>query len=722
MRIPPIALLVLVAASSARSQELDPNATTPEADELALFDLEQQVRDQVPLSVAKSESSAEDAPAVAEVITRDQIREWGYRTVAEVLQHIPGFYVIDDHINPNVAVRGVSAGLFGDSGIMKVMVDGHSVSFRSTSGNYLGPELIPLSSIDRIEIIRGPASALYGADAFLGVINIVTRPADSFDGAEVAGSVGVSTASTSTPWGDVDGSGGARLGRLSILGGVRYTHDNLSGLALPASSPAPLIPDYNTGKRIATGLDQQSLVGLTKLTLHLERVEVNLTGQLASWDRGGEFSPWTQLSNGFDRAGRFNETRIGQYLGTVDLNIRSDLAKTLTLVLDAEFFKSGVTGSDHIEIGSDLMYARRQFGSLGMDTNLELRWRAPRSLTFVAGVGQIVDDEQLPSDLRILKQDTGTLKAGDVVESSSVRQGSKLFLNTGLYLQALWTPIKQYLTLTAGFRYDYHNVYGSRPSGRVAAVSQLHSKITLKLLYGTAFKAPSPLLLYAVPYRVGDVLGNPNLLPQYVHTVESELSYRPLKFLSVRTDLAYSVVLDKAEFTPQGVNQVAHNSGTVQSLSWETEVTASYKDRLKGYVNFEVNHTNRQVGYVGYRASLIGTENILYPQVQLHVGAAGRIPIPKLPLMATLEGSYVGARRASEDNMLAAGAAYSLPDYFMLGASLSTVGIKLLSGRETVLSVIGRNLLGTSAADPGFAGVDYPLSPRVIMFQIRQLL
>jgi iron complex outermembrane receptor protein len=368
------------------------------------------------------------------------------------------------------------------------------------------------------------------------------------------------------------------------------------------------------------------------------------------------------------------------------------------------------------------MYAHRQFGSLGVDTNLELQWHGPRAISVVAGAGQIVDDEQLPSNLRILKQDSGALKAGDVLESSSVRQGSKLFLNTGLYLQALWTPIKRYLTLTAGFRYDYHNVYGSQPSGRVAAVSQLHPKITLKLLYGTAFKAPSPLLLYAVPYRVGDVLGNPHLLPQYVHTVEGELSYRPLKFLSLRSDLAYSILLDKAEFAPQGVNQVAHNSGTVYSLSWESEVTAAYKDRLKGYVNFELNHTDRQVGYVGYRASLIGTQNILYPNVQLHVGAAGQIPIPKLPLTLTVEGSYIGARRASEDNMLAAGVAYSLPDYFMLGASLSTNAVRLFNGRETVFSVVGRNLLGTNAADPGFAGVDYPLAPRVVLFQIRQQL
>jgi iron complex outermembrane receptor protein len=704
-------------ATSAWAQELAPSPD--DQGDMTFFNLDQQVREMVPLTVAKSDTSAEEAPAVAEVITRSQIREWGYRTVAEVLQHIPGFYVVDDYINPNVAVRGVSAGLFGDSSIMKVMVDGHSVSFRSTSGNYLGPELIPLSSVERIEIVRGPASALYGADAFLGVINIVTRAPDELMGADIAGTGGFSTVNVTSPWGDVDGTMAGRVGRLSVLAGVRYNHENYSGLQLPTSSPAPVVPLYNAGSRTATGLDQQSLVGIAKLTLHLDRVEVNVTGQLASWDRGGEFSPWTQLSH---QAGTLNDTRIAPYLGTLDLNVRAQVAPKVTLVLDGELFAGGITGRDRIEIGSDLVYARRSFSSLGFDGNLELQWHGPRSIQLVSGVGQIVDEEQLPSSLRILKSNTSGLKAGDVVESSSVRQGGKALLNTGLYLQALWTPIKRYLTVTGGVRYDYHNIYGSQPSGRVALVSQLHPKLTVKLLYGTAFKAPSPLLLYAVPLRVGDVIGNPHLAPQYVHTVEAEASYRPTSFLSIRTDLAYSLLLNKAEFTPQGLNQVALNVGEVHSLSWETEATASFRDWVKGYVNLDVNHTVREVGYVGFRASLIGNDNILYPTVQVHAGAAARIPLPRMPIMATVEGTFVGARRASAENMIAAGVAYSLPDYFMLGASVSTVGIKLLPNGETVFSVIGRNLLGSNASDPGFAGVDYPLAPRTILFQVRQQL
>src|SRR5204862_7851421 len=117
------------------------------------------------------------APAIISVYTQREIRRWGYQTVAEVLAHALGFYVTDDHILPNVGVRGVTGGLGAESGVIKVMIDGRSVAYRTTSGNWLGVELIPLESIAQIEIIRGPASALYGADAFLGVVNIITlRP------------------------------------------------------------------------------------------------------------------------------------------------------------------------------------------------------------------------------------------------------------------------------------------------------------------------------------------------------------------------------------------------------------------------------------------------------------------------------------------------------------------------------------------------------------------
>jgi len=161
--------------------------------------------------------------------------------VAEVLEHVLGFFVVDDHISPNLAVRGISGGLYSDSSIIKVLIDGHSVAFSSTGGNLLGPALVPLTAVDRVEIIRGPASALYGADAFLGVINIKTRDGKSLEGS----TAWLSGGRVGSHWGgDADASAGLSHGMADVVVAFRRTLLNLSGLTLPATSPAPASPSY----------------------------------------------------------------------------------------------------------------------------------------------------------------------------------------------------------------------------------------------------------------------------------------------------------------------------------------------------------------------------------------------------------------------------------------------------------------------------------------------
>jgi iron complex outermembrane receptor protein len=691
--------------------------------EFELFNLEKDLEQPKVSSVTKSEQSAEEAPAIVDVITRDQIREWGYQSVAEVLSHTVGFYVTDDFILPNVAVRGVSGGLFAESSVIKVMVDGHSVAFRSTAGNWLGPEQIPISTIDHIEIIRGPASALYGADAFLGVVNIVTRSGDELSGGDATTTLSIPSVNASHPGSDLDVSAGFKKGNMSAVVGARLNQDDLSGLTLPSSSPQTVIPDYNAGHTTASGLSRSSNVGYAKLSYQLPRsTTITISGQLSSIDRGAEFAPWAQLTHGIDAQGRQNGSDVSLYQGNVDLFIKTSLLPKLSLTFDGEYFNGGPKAADRIDVASSIYYVRRRFGYSGVDLNAELQGQLPKAITVVAGVGFIYDREIPPASLHIALSDGAGFKAGDVfTASSTIPTGVRNLYNAGAYLQMVWTPIKKYLTLTGGVRYDDHNIYGSQVSGRLAAVSKLTDKLSLKLLFGSAFKAPSPYLLYAVPLRVGDVIGSTSLAPQHVYTVELEGSYRPVKFLSISTGLAYSRLLDAAAFAPQGVNQIADNEGTVDSLSWETKVEASYKEWMRLYFNSAVNYTvHDRSELAGYRAQLLGNANNVYPPYLIHLGVMGKIP--RIPIRLTVEASYVGERRASEANILANGGPYVLPQYWLLDASISTVGIELLPHRETVFMVTARNMLGASGPDPGFSGFDYPLAPTTVFFQLRQRL
>ena len=109
------------------------------------------------------------------MITRDEIRFWGFNSVGEALVLVPGDYCIDDYLAPDCGVRGITGGQRGYSRVLKVLIDGQSVSFRTDATNFMGPEMIPIELVEQIEVVRGPVSALYGANAFFGAVNVITR-------------------------------------------------------------------------------------------------------------------------------------------------------------------------------------------------------------------------------------------------------------------------------------------------------------------------------------------------------------------------------------------------------------------------------------------------------------------------------------------------------------------------------------------------------------------
>jgi iron complex outermembrane receptor protein len=120
------------------------------------------------------------------VITADEIQKYGYGTLAEILESVRGFYVTFDRENNFVGVRGF--GRLGDwNSRILVLVDGHRTNDNVFGDAFIGSEFgVDVDLIERVEIIRGPSSSLYGADAFLAVINIITRKPSQMKGAELS--------------------------------------------------------------------------------------------------------------------------------------------------------------------------------------------------------------------------------------------------------------------------------------------------------------------------------------------------------------------------------------------------------------------------------------------------------------------------------------------------------------------------------------------------------
>jgi outer membrane receptor for ferrienterochelin and colicins len=139
---------------------------------------------------SKHEQSVSDAPASVTIITAEEIKLYGWRTLGEALRSVSGFYVTYDRGYAYLGVRGVNRpGDFG--GRTLITVDGHRSNDPIFGGSAMDTDFIlDLDLIERIEVIRGPGSSLYGNNAFFGIVNIITRRGRDVQGGEVSGSAG----------------------------------------------------------------------------------------------------------------------------------------------------------------------------------------------------------------------------------------------------------------------------------------------------------------------------------------------------------------------------------------------------------------------------------------------------------------------------------------------------------------------------------------------------
>ncbi|MFT3922233.1 MAG: TonB-dependent receptor [Myxococcales bacterium] len=689
------------------------DGSTDEA-ELAELSLEQLLSLEI-VSATKDKQRLEEAPAIMTVLTQDDMRKWGYRTVVDALKHVPGFYVVDDGTIPNVSTRGMGGSLHAESGGIKVLINGTAATYRSTGGQWLDSANLPVAAIERIEIIRGPASALYGADAFLGVVNIVTR--QSFSSTDVGELTvgGRHRFATDNNGGDGSFAVGRNEERYRFMFSGNYDRDDRSGLKLPSSSPAP-----NTGERDAHSLrsqqhqDSASFYGRGEYNAS-DTVKLSLAGYYAQLRRDDEFSYLTQFANITDENGRPSRNQIARQNAFV--TARADWAATdkVNLSLDSTFFEGQPLKGDRTENGDEFYYYQKRHRSRGNQTRLEGQWKLER-VSLTVGAESIYDMELLPQVTVRSKVPAGTIEPGETVASHT--QGEKAFVNLAAFSQAQWKVWDQYLTLTGGARYDHHNIYGGQPSGRIGAVSSPVERLSIKALYGTAFRAPTPELLYAIPAAPGDISGNRGLAPQRVHTIEGEVSYRFTPNLMATTGLAYNILQHGAEFVQVGAFKEALNLTSLNSLSWESSVRLRYPDNIEAYASYELNHTERDVGGSSYQSSLIGKDGVIYPRMQLHTGV--NKAFPSLYFRVFGEFTLIGKRRASVDNILEKGASYYLSQYYLFDCGVSTMKLQALEGRDTDISLFVRNAFGANSPDPGFGGVDYPRLPLTVFLQLRQ--
>ena len=177
------AVLLCSAAEFALGQQSEPQE--PDLTQLSLEDLTK-VHIETVYGASKFGQKVTEAPSSVTIVTADEIQKYGYRTLADILKSVPGFYITYDGENTFIGVRGISRPSDYNT-LVLVLIDGHRVNENVYDGTYVNGEFpIDIDLIDRVEVIRGPGSSLYGADAFFGVINIFTKRGRDFQGTEVS--------------------------------------------------------------------------------------------------------------------------------------------------------------------------------------------------------------------------------------------------------------------------------------------------------------------------------------------------------------------------------------------------------------------------------------------------------------------------------------------------------------------------------------------------------
>lgn len=387
-------------------------------------------------------------------------------------------------------------------------------------------------------------------------------------------------------------------------------------------------------RREALDLKRRSLSLQGRVGYDDEKVgHLSMSGYFSGLERGGDFAHWAQLTNDVDSEGRDVGTQIGLQQFRINLDGLYHAQPELDLAVLATYAQGGLLDSDRIEIGSDLFYVERDQSYHAIDGLVEGRWFPSEDFNLVGGLEASLDHEELGEPERI---DRSTEEAISLATGDG--QSADL-TNVGLYLSSTWKVIDPWLKLTGGIRLDVNSIYDTQVTGRAGVTSRISRDIVLKLLYGSAFKSPSPYLLFASPLRPGDVIGNADLEPQIVHTAEFQYAYRPSRFFDMSTGMSGSWLKDKAEFTPQGINLAARNLAEQRSLTWETRFDIEHYEDFNFYGAFDLVYSERDLGQEGYVADLIGTQNVAYPTYIARSGIMVGLPSPSsFPLQAGLQG------------------------------------------------------------------------------------
>ncbi len=560
------------------------------------------------VTAAKKEQRISQAAAAATVIDREQIRRYGYRTLGEALSRTSGMTYQSDRNYTYLGVRGFS--LPGDYNTrILVLVDGH----RSNNALYDQANMdegfpVDIESIERIEIVKGPGSAMWGSNALFAVINIITRKGSDINGGRLLMEVG---------------------NRQHRKGYLEYGKTFANGLTLAGAASGladdgeesiyfPEIdqPAFHNG--MAENVDAEtarkgylnlSYKGLGLLFAHSSR---DKTVPTAAWD-GAFNDPANYTSDKYT---------------ILEVNLDKDIDPSHNGRLFARLYHDWFNYYGDYPYYFGGAYITNKDNGNSKQWGGEIRYTVTPSTDFTLTTGlEYVDIYEA------IQQNYDA--APNYWLNLDTSNDNNDYNTRAAYLQGEYA-LSTSLRVLGGVRYDRYSTFGEQLSPRAALLYSPNLSTTFKFLYGEAFRAPND---YERNYADGFAMtGNSDLKPETIRTWEIVGEKNFNRHTRLTTSLFRFELNDLIgqETLANGLLQFQNNSGKTRSDGGEIQIQTSLDNGYRAYASLAYN-----------QAKNLATDTDLDNSASFQAATGISVPIWNGRAYLSPEIRYLGQRTSS---------------------------------------------------------------------------
>lgn len=593
-------------------------------------------------SASKYEQKVTEAPSSVSIVTSSDIKKYGYRTLADILRSVRGFFVTNDRNYSYVGVRGFGRPGDYNSRIL-LLIDGHRANDNIYDQAFVGTEaIIDIDLIDRVEIVRGPGSSLYGSNAFFAVVNVITRRGRDVKGAEISGEVG----SFNTAKGRLTYGGRSQNGLEAVVSGTSYGSRGQS-LYFPEFDPA-----ISTDPRAANG-------GIS---------------DRSDYDRSKSFFAKASYHD-FTFEGVYAERTKGIPTGAFNTNFNDPSTKT-------------TDGHSYLDVRYDHDLSGRT--SLMARAYADYYWYRADYVTGDVvnkdfgygdwGGGEIKISSRFFNDHRVIagaeykdniRQDQRNY---NVIPYDLILDDKRKSRIWASYVQDEF-PLAGNVIVNAGVRYDHYSTFGGTTNPRLAFIYEPTARSAVKLIYGSAFRTPNVFeLYYSTP---GTNVPNPNLKPEKIKTYELVYELYAGQGFRVSASGYYYRINDLINQVETGAGTKFENVDEVTARGAGLELENKWPNGVDGRFNWSIQRT---------RDKLTGEQLTNSPEQLAMLNLS--VPVVNNKVFASVEERYMSRRRTEGGN--------NTQDFFITNLTLFTQNLM----RRLELSASVYNLFGKQYSDP----------------------